>query len=198
MSFNFRIDCDEVYYEKRKKTLASIVSERNELIHHLLPRFNLQSIESCSEIEQYLDVQHDKLTPEVKHLQELAKCLNEGRKELREYILSDEWLKEYKLSELRHSRLVMWLGQIADKASRDDGWTYLNVAGQILQNQQPEEVANFKKQFGCKTLKEIILAPELFDFKEEPTDKGGVRVLYRLKEGWELSSSKATSLRKPN
>lgn len=191
MSFNFRIDCDEVYYEKRKTKLAEIVSQRNDLVHHLLPRFSLHSVESCDEIEQYLDEQHKQLAPEVENLKRLIKSLQKTKKELFEYVTSEEYWTEMRLSELRHSRLVMWLGQIAEKAARNDGWTYLNIAGQVLQNQQPEEVANFKKQYGFKSLKEIILAPELFDFKEEVTEKGGVRALYRLKEGWELSSSES-------
>lgn len=189
MSFNFRIDCDEVYYEKRKKKLAEIVSQRNDLVHHLLPRFNLQSIESCVEIEQYLDEQHKQLEPEVENLKRLIKSFQKTKKELFEYVASEEYWTEMRLSELRHSRLVMWLGQIAEKAARKDGWTYLNTAGQVLQTQQPEELANFKKLYGYKSLKEIILAPQLFDFMEEKTEKGGVRVMYRLKEGWELSST---------
>lgn len=97
-------------------------------------------------------------------------------------------LDELTLNELRQTRLVVWLGQIAEEAARNDGWTYLNTAGQILQTQQPEEVTSIKKKFGYKSLKDIILASQLFDFMEEPTEKGGVRVLYKLQEGWELSS----------
>ncbi|MDK9707657.1 MAG: OST-HTH/LOTUS domain-containing protein [Desulforhopalus sp.] len=189
MSFQFKVDCDEVYYDKRKKELAAIVAERNDLIHHLLPRFSLASIESCHEIEIYLDNQHEKLTREIEHIKSTLKSFDELRKRVVKYLTSDTWLGEVKLTELRQTRLVVWLGQIAEKAARSDGWAYLNTAGQVLQTQQPEELANIKKKYGYKSLKEIILAAELFDFMEEPTKKGGARVLYRLQEGWELSSS---------
>ena len=192
LSFQFKVDCNEVYFDKRKKDLAAIVAERNDLIHHLLPRFSLASIESCQEIELYLDNQHEKLTKEIEHIKSTLKSFDKLRKQVVEYLKSDTWLEEMKLSELRQTRLVLWLGQIAEKAARKDGWTYLNTAGQVLQTQQPEEFARFKKQYGYKSLKEIILAPKLFDFMEEETEKGGIRVLYRLKEGWELSSSNST------
>ncbi len=189
MSFQFKVGCDEVYYDKRKKELAAIVSERNDLIHHLLPRFNLATIESCHEIETYLDDQHDKLTKEIENIKLTLKSFDELRKRVVKYLKSDAWLDEMTLNELRQTRLVVWLGQIAEEAARDDGWAYLNTAGQVLQTQQPEELANVKKKYGYKSLKDIILASQLFDFMEEPTEKGGVRVLYKLQEGWELSSN---------
>jgi len=188
LSFQFKIDCDEMYFDKRKKELASIVAERNDLIHHLLPRFSLASTDSCHEIEKYLDNQHDKLTKEIDNIKSTLKSFDKLRKQVVEYLKSDTWLEEVKMTELRQTRLVVWLGQIAQKASRKDGWTYLNTAGQVLQTQQPEELANFKKQYGYKSIKEIILATQLFDFMEEPTQNGGIRVLYRLQDGWELSS----------
>jgi len=53
-SFGCTIKCNAAYYEERKSGLASIVSERNDLIHHLLPKWDFNSLES-STTEQYLD-----------------------------------------------------------------------------------------------------------------------------------------------
>jgi len=47
-----------------------------------------------------------------------------------------------------------------------------------------------KKRYGHKTLKGLILATELFNVDEEPTDKGGVRILYRIKPEWILQSKR--------
>lgn len=41
------IPCDTDYYEKKKQALLKIVNSRNELIHHLLPEFNPNSLQSC-------------------------------------------------------------------------------------------------------------------------------------------------------
>ena len=42
-------------------------------------------------------------------------------------------------------------------------------------------MGQLKDRYGYKTLKELILATEFFDIREEPTKKGDVRVLYRPK-----------------
>lgn len=55
------------------------------------------------------------------------------------------------------------------------------MAGQQIRLILPEEIGQLKNNWGYKTLKELMLASEFFDIIEEPTEKGGVRVLYRPK-----------------
>lgn len=189
-SFDFRIQADEAYYETRKTTLASIVAERNELIHHLLPRYRFQSDENFIECGKDLDAQYERLKSEIKDMEELVKNFIECRKEIAEYLQSDAGNKEFWFAHIRENPVVNWLGQIAREACREDGWALLSVAGKILKTERPEEVAACLKQCGVKTLKGIILATDVFELKEEPTDSGGIRLLYRLSPGWELSEHK--------
>ena len=190
-SFAFRLKSDPVDYENKKQALASIVADRNELIHHLLPRLDTDSIESWMETDRYLDQQREKLLPEIDALGNMVDVLQEGRKELGEFFKSDEGKKQFKLSLLRQSRLVTLLGEIAAQAARPDGWTLLTTADQRIRKHAPEEMVAVIKGLGHKTLKELILATELFDITEEPTAKGGIRLLYRLKPDWLLEHGAA-------
>lgn len=188
ISFNFRIDSDSVFYETKKETLARLVSERNELVHHLLPRFDTSSAKSCKELGKQLDVQSEMIRKEILETKAIANALHEGRKELAIFLNSDEGKKQFELSFLRQSRLVLLLGDIATQMKRSDGWALMNVAGQLVKQHAPEELALLKEKYGHKSLKSLILATEIFDVYEEPTQKGGVRVLYRLKSDWKLSN----------
>ncbi|MBM9606746.1 hypothetical protein [Desulfopila inferna] len=190
ISFDFKIQADEACYEKRRQVLASIVSERNELVHHLLPRYNFQSNESCIELGNYLDEQHDRLKPEISDMQNVVDTFIKSRNEAVAYIQSETFEKEFRLADIRQNPVVIWLAQITKEASREDGWTLLSIAGKIIKTQKTSEFANCLKQCGVKTLKGIILAAEIFDLKEEPTNNGGIRLLYRLSSGWELSNNK--------
>jgi hypothetical protein len=71
-SFSFRIECDDDYYESRKEALRKLVSERNDLIHHLLPRFDMKSAESCRVLGKELDDQSDKIRLEMDVKQQLT------------------------------------------------------------------------------------------------------------------------------
>ena len=52
-SIKFSIRRDDELYNKRKVYLASIVSERNDLIHHLLPKWDMNSFESSQRYQEH-------------------------------------------------------------------------------------------------------------------------------------------------
>jgi hypothetical protein len=181
LSFRFTFECDEDVYQQRKKALTSIVAKRNDLIHHLLPKWNFNSIESSKEIELYLDQQKEEILPELEHLKALVKTMQEAMKEHADYLASDECGKYIELQYLKQSQLVAWFFRIAQQPTRSDGWVVLSSAASSIRQHVPEEVANLKERYGYKKLKDIILVTEFFDVTEEPTNKGGIRVLYRIK-----------------
>lgn len=189
LSFSFRIECDGDYYESKKEALAQLVSERNDLIHHLLPRFDTNSVDSCETLGKELDAQDEKIRLEIKNLKAMAEALNDGRKEMAHFLQSEEGRKEFKLSFLRQSRLVLMLGDIATQMTREDGWALISTAGRLVKEHAPEELEQMKKVHGYSSLKKLIQASEIFDIYEEVTQKGGTRILYRLKAGWELSTT---------
>ena len=115
ISFNYKIECDNSYYEERKSALALVVAERNDLIHHLLPKWNINSFESTTEIEKYLDQQREKILPELELLKAYIKTMQELKKEFADFLASDEGTKQLELSFLRQSQLVAWLFNIAEQ-----------------------------------------------------------------------------------
>jgi len=189
LSFSFRIECDEGYYESKKEALAKLVSERNDLIHHLLPRFDTSSVKSCEVLANELDAQSKNICLEIKNLKAMAEALNDGRKEIADFLQSEEGRKEFELSFLRQSRLLLMLGDITTQMGLEGGWVLISTAGSLVKEHAPEELAQMKEIHGYSSLKKLILASEVFDIKEEETQKGGVRHLYRLKAGWELSTT---------
>lgn len=189
ITFTFRTKCDSIYYETKKEALARVVAERNELVHHLLPLFDPSSLEKNKQLEDKLDEQREKIKKEILELKSMATALNEGRKKIASFLVSDEGIKQFEISFLLQSRLVLLLGDIADQTKRHDGWASMSVAGQLVGQHAPEEIALLKDRYGHKSLKKLMLATEIFDFHEEATIKGGVRVLYRLKSGWKISNT---------
>ncbi len=180
-SFSFTVNADADFFNSKRQALKFLVDDRNDLIHHLLPRFNGNSIESCLETERYLDQQRERLIPEYEHLKELIESLEEGKKVHAEFLSSEEGIKQFELSFLQQSPIVTLLLNNAIQQARKDGWALLSVADQQIRLILPEEIAQLKNNWGYKTLKEVMIASEFFDIIEEPTEKGGVRVLYRPK-----------------
>lgn len=183
VSFEVRVSGDSFSYKKKLSDFSSIIENRNNLIHHLLPSFDPESIGSCLEVEQRLDQQRLELLPEINNLKSIIKGIIIMSEKLMEILLSEneeeEEERQVKRLSLRQSRLVKLLTDIASKETRSDGWTLLSIAGRQIRQHAPEEMDNLNKMHGQKKLKAFILATELFDIYEEPTAKGGHRVLYR-------------------
>lgn len=181
LSIAHRVECDAVYHEEREQALASIVADRNYLIHHLLPKFNPNSIKSCLDTDHYLERQREKLLPEFDLLKSTVNSLQELMKSLGEFLISEEGQEFFISSFTRQRRLVIMLEEIATQKARSDGWVVLDAARHLIRQRAPDELARLNERYGQKTLKGLIVAAGLFDVREESTDKGGTRVLYRLK-----------------
>jgi len=174
-------DCDITHIEERNESLKSLVDERNQFIHHLLPRLNPMSMDSWIELEQYLDRQWDKVLPELTQLQSEMKGIQEGRKEFCEFMNSERGEKLLKLFYRPEGQLVSILYNEASTTLQNDGWILLSSAGQLIRKAVNGEKGQLTKKYGYNTLKALVLATDLFEIFEEPTAKGGLRVFYRLK-----------------
>ena len=90
-SLSFNVELEDEGRGEVEKSLKLLVEERNALIHQMLANFNAKSIESCVSLVAILKLQRDKIKPHYAHLQSIVKTVVEGRKELFEFIASDEF-----------------------------------------------------------------------------------------------------------
>ena len=95
LSISFRIETEEKHFELRRDAIASLVADRNALIHYLIPKLNTESIDSWLETDRDLDLQREKILPELEYLQTVAKQFSDMRKDLGEYLLSAEGKKHF-------------------------------------------------------------------------------------------------------
>lgn len=181
LSFSLSFNTDAAYIETKKETLKSLVDERNHLVHHLLLKLDLLSIESCLEMGTFLDEQRERQKEEHEHLHSLLKNISEAWAKFSAFFASDERLKAIELAWLQQSPVISVLFDLSTSSARPDGWTLLSHAAQQIQSILPDELANLKKRNGYKTFNEILVASELFELKSESTKKGGIRLLYRVK-----------------
>ena len=95
MSFSFTIEGEASLAAERERALLSIVEERNRLIHTDLLKFHPNSLDSCKEISERLDAQHEKILPEFEALQSILSSFQEGRLRIAEYIQSDAFTRDF-------------------------------------------------------------------------------------------------------
>ena len=181
-SFSFRISVDTEFVESMRRDLKLMTDERNELVHHFLPRWHPDSPEKMTEALTFLDAQRAKVLPMHEHLKSTATRMQESRRLLSNFMASPEYEKQSELMWLQASPLVSLLRDVATQYHRKDGWTYLAQAGDLAAKETPEEVKNLKECYGFKTLKKLLVGCESFDVYDEPLPNGCFRTLYKCKE----------------
>lgn len=77
-TFNYSIQSDGAYVQQRAAALKLVVDERNELVHHFLPKWTRASLESTQAADRHLDQQHSRVRIEFEtlrvHLEELQRA----------------------------------------------------------------------------------------------------------------------------
>jgi hypothetical protein len=179
LSFFFAVEADADFYQSKKQALKTLVDERNDLAHHLLTRFNIDSIDGCLQLEQFLDQQRERHIAEYDFLKSLIDNINEMLRSQNDFINSEEGTRQIELFCLQQSPIVALLLDISSRHGYD--WTLLNSADQQVRQVLPGKMEQLKEKSEYKTLKQFMLASELFEIIEERTKKGGTRVLYRPK-----------------
>ena len=181
--FSFRVSGDTEFVESMRRDLKVMTDERNELVHHFLPRWQPDSPEKMAEALAYLDTQRERVLPMHEHLRTTIGHMQESRQKLLQFMTSPEYEKQSELMWLQASSLVSFLSDVTAKIHRKDGWCFLAHAGELAAKELPEELKNLKERYGFKTLKKLVIGSELFDVLDEILPGGGFRTLYRLKPG---------------
>lgn len=182
LGFSFRIANDPAEIEESRRTLKELIEARNELVHHLLSRWNLHDAESCSALSVELDGQRARIIREIERFRAYATTVREMARELQAFIDSDDGKRHIDVMFLQSSQLAALLAQIATTHAREDGWTLLSVAGAQLSSLIPEQFAKLKREHGEGSLHKLVAAIDLFDLQSEITPNGRTRSIYRTRE----------------
>lgn len=181
MSFSFRVSGNAEFVEAKRSDLKLMTEERNELVHHFLPRWQPESSDKLGEALLYLDAQREKVLPMHEHLRDTVNSMQATRKLLHDFVSSEEYQRQDELMWLQASPLVELLREVTSQIHRTDGWTYLAHAGMLANKNLPDDIRNLKERYGFNTLKKLLIACETFDVYDEPLANGTFRTLYRVR-----------------
>jgi hypothetical protein len=169
------------FYDSQRANMKLLTDERNELIHHFLPRWKPDSIEEITAAAAYLDAQREKVLPMFEHLKSVAIGMQKARQTLATIVASPEWEHKFELLWLQGSPLISLLQDVATQEARADGWTYLSRAGDVAKIRESDAMEHMQERYGHSTLKQLLLASELFEIQDEALPNGGSRTLYRVR-----------------
>jgi hypothetical protein len=144
ISFTTDVEFMAQHGEELRLEFRALVDARNNLIHHFLPRMHSAADGQSEEVLAYLDAQHLEGVRMKERLQAWARTVGS----VWAHLATPEAEQEFELQFIRHSRLVVMLGEIAMQTPRADGWMLLSTAGQVIKRHAPEELVDLRNRFG--------------------------------------------------
>lgn len=156
--------------------LQEVTSERNQLIHHLLEFFDINSSESCIQLDKKLDEQRRSTIEAIEKLRPIAKTMVNIQESLRQALQSNfvkaELGKHQTHMAISNTDAISIICKASDSSTNSERWISLSNLGRILKESEKEELFDFGKELGLKNLKEILKLTGLFEFREVKAKKG--------------------------
>ena len=180
MAFSFRMSMAPDRWAQTKEAVEDLVAMRNDLVHHLIDRFDVWSEEGCVAAVRHLEDSYGRIDRHYLELVEWAKSMEMAREAAESFAKSPAF---YELIvngiapdgsfAWSNSGMVRALRQ-ASEANDIQGWARLDEVCTWLATHEPEQTPD---KYGCRTWPQVVNESRLFDLQYRTSIDG-------RKEGW--------------
>ena len=159
-------------YAETVNQLRELVALRNELVHHLIEKFDVWTLRGCGDAVAYLDEAYLKVDSNYATLARWANSMQDARARTAEFFASKEW-ENFFVHGIAPEGTVDWpratvVELLRDVAGRStpDGWTNLADAIASIGIHHPDQSP---KLYGCSTWRQMLHESKQFEVRR---DKG--------------------------
>ena len=175
-SFQQRMSISAEQLDAITAELKELVDLRNELVHHLLERFDLGQLEPCEAALTYLERSRATIDRHYQTLRTWAEHMENARVEFAAFVQSDSF-KDLLRDSIAPAAKVNWPTSGIVRSLRDaeqalapsDGkaqWTELNAAIVWINRQHPDQRP---KRYGCSSWRQVLHESQQFEVKKKLT-----------------------------
>jgi OST-HTH/LOTUS domain len=180
-SFQQRMAMSAERLEAITAELKELVDLRNELVHHLLERFDLGQLDRCEAAAAYLDDSRTTIDRHYQTLRTWAEHMNNARALTASFMQSDTF-NDFLISGIESDGQVHWpMSSLreAEQALAPTGgqgrWVDLNAAIAWIAKQRPDQTP---QRYGCSSWRQVLHESREFEVMKKkpapaPTAGGG-------------------------
>jgi hypothetical protein len=174
-SFQQRMEMNAERLEAITAELKELVDLRNELVHHLLERFDLGQLDRCEAAVAYLDESRATIERHYQTLGSWAEHMENARALAACFMQSDAF-NDFLINGIAPDGQVHWpisgiVSRLreAEQALVPTGgqaqWTELNAAIAWIARQHPDQTP---KRYGCSSWRQVLHESREFEVKKKP------------------------------
>ncbi|MCG2593024.1 OST-HTH/LOTUS domain-containing protein [Ramlibacter sp. XY19] len=182
MAFSFRIEMAPEDRSKTKAALEELVDLRNQLVHHLIERFDVWSEEGCVDAARHLEERYARIDRHYLELTAWAKAMDETRSMAAQVTQAPAFLEMLVNGvapdgsfEWPHTGIVRVLREATEQLT-EGGWTRLDLARAWIAKTHPDQVP---EKYGCRTWPQVLSESRQFDLQYRPEGDGTKTAWFR-------------------
>ena len=163
-----RMEMSPEDYATTERRLRELVELRNELVHHLLERFDLSTLDGCRAASVFLDESYERVDEELARLRGWSETSDQARAHVAAILSSDDFQRVFAETmqsghgqTLRGSAVVQLL-QAAAIGHSTDGWANLAMAVASISSSAPEETP---ARYGCSSWRQLLDQSRQFEIR---------------------------------
>lgn len=168
--------------------LRELVTLRNELVHHLLEKYDIWSLDGCQAATAYLDAAYERINAAHQTLAEWARSMEDAGQHVAALAASRAFhdllfdgIAPDGAIDWETTRIVALLREAETTASKD-GWTRLDQAMAAIRVAHPDVTPG---RYDCRTWREVLHVSKVFAVRREKSTESG--------EGFTLFKSRTST-----
>lgn len=167
-SMRFTISMSPERYVGTKAGLAELVALRNDLVHHLIERFDISDERGCRAAIAHLETCYEQIDEHCVRLKAWAMGLTKSQ-ELATSYLQSKVFEDAFVHGINPGGSVCWPRSTiveclreAEAACKEDGWASLDAAITFMLKENREQVPS---RYGCKTWRQVLKQSGQFEVR---------------------------------
>ena len=182
-SMRFNISMSPERYAQTTAGLAELVALRNDLVHHLIERFDVFDENGCRAAVTHLNTCYEQIDGHFERLKDWATTLAETQA-LASSFLQSKTFEDMFVHGINPDGSVCWQRSTiveclhgAETACQVNGWTSLDAAIRFISKENRDQVPS---RYGCKTWRQVLKKSGLFELRCPAPEEGAIgRAWYR-------------------
>lgn len=175
MSFQMRMEMSAEQWAMTKVAISELVALRNDLVHHLIERFDIWTESGCIAASAHLTQSYERIDLHFGELRQWAEHMEEARALSASFMQSDVF-QEFVVNGIAPDGTFDWpatgIVRVLREAVQElqvNGWVVVELAQAWLSQHHPEQTP---AKYNCRTWRQVLHESGLFELKYHIAESG--------------------------
>jgi hypothetical protein len=168
VNISFTISMSSEHYAQTKADLAELVGLRNDLVHHLIEKFDISTEGGCRAASSHLDSSYERIDARFRTLNAWVSGINKCQTQVSTFLQSEAFENSFEHG-VNPDGLICWpMSSVveclreAEKTCHIDGWVSLDAAVNFIAKEGRDQVPT---RYGCKTWRQVLQRSGQFELR---------------------------------